>query len=148
MNNYGPPRRFKVVNTETGEETPIMELFPSPQIGDFCGTFPGVNLDAKALKTHGKRFGSTGKTYQSTGRADSDGNEYFFGDVLCYLNPQMQRELLVVEYSGVEGIILRDIKDRLYRKISQALQYHVIGNRHIPFAELERRAAEKIEIHW
>lgn len=138
MTNYGPPLRFKAVDTENGDVIdPIV-------VDAFC-SFRKHDKNLIMIK-EGYSLGSFWpkcQIYQSTGHTDENGVEVFFGDVLADKHGAywvVKMIFGVVRLCNVEkeGYWNANLNDLLSEGCN--LKFFNIGNAHTPQAELQRRA--------
>ena len=117
---YGPPQRFKTVNTKTGDV-----IIPNLRLGTGCGL--GVLSNCEI--------------YQSTGHHDKNGVEVFFGDVVWCDHCD---DMLVVISSEAGVIELSRYNDRRYTMHTSRVMdtKELIGNIHTPPDVLKARAQE------
>lgn len=140
MTTYGPPLRFKAVNTETGEVIDIGSLDMLPMYK--LESLTSVHVCTDQFDIIDGRI----KDYvivQSTGLTDSRGVEIFGGDVLSFsegIFGEIFFNSINSAYS-IEGLNMRWTGNIVGSELAAELT--VIGNRWQSREELEKRA-EKV----
>lgn len=136
MTQYGPPQRFKAVDTETGAEAQnvweIKKRVSGIAQGDWSiQSIPGESFVMSAKNERPPEI----KMYQSTGHT-INGQELFFGDVVL-----IDGEMREVQWDHTCSAIVTAKGKRTY-PLDWMLPDHILGNVHTPQDALKQRAEE------
>lgn len=136
MTNYGPPLRFKAVDTETGRELGCDDLLDPVLIGGDGSHGVEYSVFYECYAQNRKSINSI-TLYQSTGHTDANGVEVFFGDKLL---DQYGKIWTVQVDDEFRPIIHADHEPFDNHRVYFVRDFVVLGNIHTPPAELQRRA--------
>lgn len=135
---FGPPLRFKAVNTETGEEWLTDKIVLSLS-GELLPVIGGDTIQEP--EDHADWLSEVVIT-QSTGLHDRNGVEIFGGDCLKQLG---EDDFLTLVWCPVDLEFVCESELGSIRYINSTTSkesFTVIGNRWMPREELEKRARE------